>query len=214
MKRAIVFGAAALSLDLAASDFARAATLTLDISPATAYQQTQSSPCVIGNPSCNNPTGFDFTTLAPATSTYTDIGSPVYTVQQIHDLVGNTFFIGIDVNTTTHPMATEILDSFRLDIGGTTAFSYTGPQQLMTNNNGNGWSDAILSGFDLSSFLSTASAQFFVTYHDATSGREQFFLASNQNPPPHESVPEPASAALLALGAITSNWIRRKRPAA
>jgi hypothetical protein len=211
MKRAIVISAAVLTLGFAASNAARAAPLTLDISPAQVYQQTLNSPCVIGDPSCNNPAGFGSTTLAGG-STFVDVPSPMYTVGQIRGIVGNTFFVGIDVNTTTHPQATEILDSFRLDIAGVTAFSYTGPQQLNTNNNGNGYSDANLSGFDLSSFLATASAQFFVSYHNATDGREEFFLATNDVP--HFPVPEPASAALLALGAFTANWFRRKRPAA
>lgn len=66
---------------------APAASLTLDMSASTTYQQTQNSPCLIGDPSCNNPSGFGSTTLASNTSTYSDIGSPTYTIQQIRDLV-------------------------------------------------------------------------------------------------------------------------------
>jgi hypothetical protein len=208
MKRALLIGVATLSLSVA-STFAHAAPLTLDLNPTTTYQQTQNSPCVIGDPSCNNPAGFGSSTLAPNQSTYTNVGSPTYTVQQIRDLVGNGFMVGIDVNTTTSPMATEILDSFRLDIAGSTAFSYTGPTQLTTNNNGNGRSDALISGFDLSSFLATATAQFFVSYHNATDGREEFFLINGETS--HVPVPEPGSMALLAFGLLTANWVRRKR---
>ena len=34
--------------------------LTLDNDGTPSYQQTQNNPCVIGNPSCNNPAGFGF----------------------------------------------------------------------------------------------------------------------------------------------------------
>jgi hypothetical protein len=178
----------------------------LDTNPSTTYQQLENSPCVIGEPSCNNPAGFDKTILSPGNSTYSDVGSPTYTIQQIRDIVGDTFSIGIDVNTTTQPTATEILDMFRLDIDGTTAFSYTGPTQLMTNNNGNGYSDALLNGFDISGYLGSLSAQFFVSYHDATDGREQFFLIGS-NPPPR--VPEPASATLFGLGLLGAAMRKR-----
>jgi hypothetical protein len=197
--------ATAAILVFVGSSAANATPLTLDINPSNTYQQQQNSPCVIGDPSCQNPSGFGSTTLSPSTSTYTDVNSPSYTVQQIRDLVGDNFLVGIDVNTTTHPQATEILDSFSLAIAGTTQFTYTGPQQLNTNNNGNGYSDALLSGFDLSSFNGSSSAVFTVSYHDATDGREQFFLISGQASP----VPEPATLGLIGLG-LAALALRRK----
>jgi hypothetical protein len=187
---------AAMTIGFAAAG-AHATVLTLSLDPSTAYQQINNSPCVIGDSSCNNPAGFGSTTVSTG-ATQTNIGSPVYTVQQLRDIAGNGFQVGIDVNTTTSPLATEVLDSFSLMIDGTTQFLYTGPTQLHTNNNGNGWSDALLSGFDLSSFLGTASAQFFTTYHNGTDGREEFFLVSGNTP--GEPVPEPGSVALLGLG--------------
>ena len=145
---------------------AQAAVISLNTSPSVSYQQTQNSPCVIGDPSCNNPSGFGSTTLAPSATvggTYSGIGSPTYTVGQIRGIVGNTFNVGIDVNTTTSPSATEILDSFSLVINGVTEFLFTGPTTLLNNNNGNGFSDALLSGFNLSSFAAAATAQCFVS---------------------------------------------------
>jgi hypothetical protein len=191
-----------------ASVGAHAAALTLNLSPSTMYQQQNNTPCVIGDPSCHNPSGFGSTTVSNG-ATQTNIGSPVYTVQQIRDIAGNGFMVGIDVNTTTHPLATEILDSFSLAINGTTQFLYTGPTQFIDNNNGNGWSDALLSGFDLSSFLGTATAQFFTTYHNATDGREEFFLISGNTP--GTGVPEPGALGLLGLGFAGLVAFARKR---
>lgn len=199
-------------LAVMAATAAQAAVLTLDNSPSTFIQQTNDHPCVIGDPSCNNPAGFGFTTLAPGTNTYTNIGSPIYTVGQIRDLVGNTFRVGIDVNTTTHPLATEILDGFSLWIAGANQFSYAGPTQLNDNNNGSGFSDSFLNGFDLTSFSAAAAAQFFVTYHGATDGRDEFFLNSTQDQ--GTPVPEPASLGLLGLGFAGLAALRRKRTAA
>ena len=191
---------------------AQAAVITLNTSPSTSYQQTQNSPCVIGDPSCNNPSGFTSTTLAPSATvggTYTNIGSPIYTVGQIRGVVGNTFGVGIDVNTTTSPAATEILDSFSLVINGVTEFLFTGPTTLLSNNNGNGYSDALLSGFNLSAFAAAATAQFFLTYHNATDGREEFFLVSSQTP--GTSVPAPAALFLLGAGLVGLGAMRRRQ---
>ena len=189
---------------------AHAAVITLNTTPAITYQQQNNSPCVIGDPSCQNPAGFGSTTLAanPAGDTYTNVGSPTYTVQQIRNIVGNTFVVGIDVNTNTSPLAQEVLDSFRLDIGGVNQFIFNTPTQLRTNNNGNGFSDAVLSGFDLSNFAANASAQFFVTYHGAVAGREQFFLAALPAPPSNP-VPAPGALVLLGLGFAALGAARR-----
>src|SRR5688572_9575898 len=99
-KIALIAATAALALFATA---AQAAPLTLDTDGTPTFQQTQNSPCVIGDPSCNNPAGFSSTTLASAQSTYTAILSPMYTVGQIRGIVGNMFVVGIDVNTTTQP---------------------------------------------------------------------------------------------------------------
>src|SRR5215218_9465910 len=91
-----------------------AVTLTLENPGTLSYQQTDNSPCVIGDPSCKNPAGFGSTiiTQTPPPPYDYDETSPTYTVQQIRDIVGNLFFVGIDINTTTSPLATEKLDLF------------------------------------------------------------------------------------------------------
>src|SRR4051812_2910784 len=88
------------------------------------YQQTLNSPCVIGESSCNNPTGFGEGEIPNGNPSSYDVTSPEYTVKQITDIVGDTFFVGIDVNTTTRPLATEQLDYFAIFINGTLLAAY------------------------------------------------------------------------------------------
>jgi hypothetical protein len=203
----------ALAIALFASG-AQAAPLSLDTSGSPTYQQLDNRPCIFGDPSCANPSTFPKTLLAPATSTYSNILSPTYTVGQIRDIAGNNFMVGIDVNTTTQPLATEILDSFELMIAGITQFTFNTSTQLANNANGTGWSDALLTGFDISSFLDTDSAQFRLSFHGATDGREQFFLIEGQGgteePPPTNSVPEPISILLLGAGLAGLSLRKRK----
>src|SRR5690349_15558999 len=71
-------------------------SLTVSVSPS--LQQTANSPCVIGEPSCNNPDGFAYTLIGPSTSSAT-LQSPTYTVQELRNLIGgNVFSMGLDLN--------------------------------------------------------------------------------------------------------------------
>ena len=170
--------------------------LILNASPI--FQQQLNSPCVIGNPSCQNPAGFSYT-LIPANTDAADLLSPVYTVNQIRGLAGDLFLIGIDLQ---EPDDDYGLDYFSLLIDGVTEFEYTGGL-IGINNHGNGFSDWALSGFDLSNFAGTSSVQFVLHYSDAQAAREQFFLAARSS-----AVPEPFSASLLGLGALAA--LRRR----
>lgn len=185
-----------------------AATIILEDPGSIVVQQVNDHPCLFGGNSCNNPTGFDYTLLSnnPAGDTY-NTDSPTYTVGQIRSILAltdptnfNSFFVGIDLNTTGKP--TEALQLFSITVGGVLidSFSATAPGQLLqTENNGTGFSDDLLKGFDLSSFAATDSVVFHLTENGAVDGAEEYFLINAANPEP---VPEPASLALFGSGVI------------
>jgi hypothetical protein len=193
--------------------------LTAENPGSVLYQQQQNSPCVIGYDNCSNPSGFGYTEISPgpAGDSYT-LTSPIYTVGQIAALVGNVFYIGIDVNTarTTSIIgmdyATEILLNFYATINGTSEFRYTGPLNLAIAANGTGYSDVILKTFDLSSFAQTATVTFTASIDNASDGREQFFLISATNPGgPGTSVPEPGTIAVLGLGLLGMGFAAKRK---
>ena len=191
-----------------------AVILTLDNPGSAAYQQTLNSPCVIGDPSCNNPDGFGFTTLPAGSVAFYDSTSPTYTVQQIRNIAGGLFLVGIDVNTTTQPLATERLDYFAMLVNGVVQFIYDPANpgtQLVTAHNGNGYSDALLRGFDLSSFLAADQVTFRAILNSPTAGRDQFFLAGLSAPTPTLEVPEPGTLGLLGLGLVGITFARRRK---
>jgi len=178
------------------------------------FQQAENSPCVIGNPSCNNPAGFAFTTL-PVNPTSPQVTvSPTYTVDQIRTvLLGvNTFFIGVDIGQAQGQPA-YTLNSFTVNIGGSDEFQFSGPQDF-TSFSGNGFSDFVLKTVDLTSFAGAANVVFTVNFSNDNGAREQFFLVSSEAPP--APVPEPTTLVLLGstlagLGFVRRRYARRDR---
>jgi len=191
--------------------------LTFETPGSQIFQQTENSPCIIGDPSCKNPATFGFT-LIPVNDFADTLSSPTYTVGQITGIVGTTFFVGVDINQAEQndPAYTLINPTggfaFTLNInGGAPEFTLDCPTATSCDsllaNNGNGFSDALIKTFDLSGFSSTDSAVFTVTFTNATDGREEFFLISTNTP----SVPEPGTLALVGLGLVGLSFARRRK---
>jgi hypothetical protein len=203
-------------LVLASAAFAYADTLTL-VGPIANhnYQQTTNSPCVIGNPSCQNPAGFGVTTIPanPAGGAYNMVASPTYTVSQIDSIVGsNAFWVGIDINQTSVP---QTLDYFAMTVNGVVTDLFSTLTSVPSSNNGNGFADYLLETFHLASYAGTDSVQFIMDMPLANDGAEQFFLigAESTQPPPPPSVPEPGTFALLGSGLVSMAGLFARRKA-
>ncbi len=185
------------------------------------YQQTLNSPCVIGNPSCSQG-GFVHNSWASTPgggqgSTY-DLFSPVYIVGAdiaVPNTIPSEFSIGIDVNFSAGS-GDESLVFFKTwvcsDAIGTScsvdsANSYPGPTTAIGQRNGNGYSDAVLSGFTLTP---GTYVKFEASVSNDTDGMEQFFLVPAGVVPPSE-VPEPATTALIGGGLLSLAWVIRRR---
>jgi len=199
MRKAILI----VLLAIAWAGTASAGTLLTLTNPAVLpniWQQTLNNPCVIGDPSCHNPAGFDWTSQSgPAVGGIYDLTSPTYSVLQLQTLLGSSAFkIGIDVNWGTGQNP-EILQYFGMDtrsgpgVTWLNQYYYNGPTTFAVQNNGNGYSDALLSGFSLSAFPTTTQVRFQARWSNDTDGMEEFFLISSTAPP----VPDAGSSILL-----------------
>jgi hypothetical protein len=181
--------------------------LTLENPAATNYQQTSNTPCIIGDPSCKAGKALlEFTLIPSGPDNPYPLSSPEYKFSDIQAVVGNVFFVGIDLNTTGGSNVTETLKYFNMTVGGIVAYYYSTETLLAQLNQGNGYADVLLIGFNLTGLDSTKLIQFNVDMASTSAGREQFFLIADRGGVIGE-IPEPGTTAILGLGLLGMGFI-------
>jgi hypothetical protein len=212
---------AALALTLASPVFADTLlTLTGAINGNLVGPQSTSNPCIIAGTQCQQPASMGFNNFVSAgnidsfnawSTTPTAVlpdgvqGTP-YTVAQITGVLGNTFVVAIDVNTTQ--AAGETLSLFEVfdTTTNTRLYHYDGPTLLgQINNNGNGWADWTLGVVDLSSLPSGDGILFHAVWNGASDGAESFFLVSSP------AIPEPETYAMMLVGFGLLGFVAKRR---
>jgi hypothetical protein len=211
--------AVVLSMLVAGAATAGADPVRVSVTTGPTLQQIDNRPCIIGDPSCHNPEGFDYTLIGPRMKSGT-LSSPTYTVDQLRQIVGgDTFYVGLDLNQAMGQKkgAYELL-SFTLAVDGSLLYSTGGATSLRPLSPGNGYSDASIGLFDLSGLSGSQTVVFTASFAGATAGREQFFLRPALNGTPGEMTPTPEPATMLLLGSglagVAALRRRRRAPSA
>jgi hypothetical protein len=210
-------GAAAAALLLAAPASAaliHSGGLTLDTDPDVFYQQSEIAPCVIGPANCLNLDGFQYTLAgAGGAGSVFERTSPLYPVSVISVLLpSGSFSIGLDFNQSAQAQTLYEFEVRYFNGGGTLigaqTFDEEGGTVLQVHNNGVGWSDFLLSSFEIAH--GATHVEFFASWFNNSGGDRFFLVAQSENA---VSVPAPAPLALMGLGLVGVALIRRRRSA-
>jgi hypothetical protein len=228
MKRLLLLTAAFAALSLTPASaagtidlFATTAStdnLTLVLAPPPG-NQPQNNPCLIcGTNQPGQPANFGFNNYKQSgnESAFVEFSSATVGAQLNQDQLGTgydlsflkafllsqtatQFNVGIDVNTAQGAGA-EILVNFAiLDLTQHTILSqFNGPVALPTFNNGSGFPDYLLTGFNIDRNDIALGDQliFYASWANASDGAESFFLV----PANVGAVPEPATWGMMLLG--------------
>lgn len=212
--------------------FQYSTTLGVDI-----FQQTSNSPCVIGNPSCAEPSGMFYDNIhGPAGASY-DLFSTVYLASGSNNFGLNqiplTFFIGVDDNFNVNHEFLVAFNTYDCGTVGPVSSADSDTQTSLpagcltgTKSAANSWNSidaptyALMdmsqsdngngySNFILKGFSLTAGHYyvFEAVVNPSTDGIEQFFIIPTGAPP---AVPEPVTLSLVGTGLLSLFFFKRK----
>jgi len=218
MKRTLLATAVAATLFASAPASAIVAlVLNGPINGSDLGPQSTSNPCVIAATQCQQPFGFGFnnfvqggTSAIDAYSTNTTQALPdglpgnPYTVAQLLSVVGQTFIVDIDINTTS--ANTEVLQLFQVIINGVVQFAFNGPASVApVFQNGNGFGDFSLGIINLAGFAPTDQVLFRMVMTGLVDGGESAWLQ------PVNTTPEPGTLALAGLALAGVGFTLKRR---
>jgi hypothetical protein len=183
--------------------------LTLDTDPATLFQQTAASPCVIGGNNClNGSFPQELAGSGGGGSTFDVTNSFFYTTGQISTVVGgNAFTMGIDYNQSSVAQTLNLFEALYYTDDDDGAFLSSQVFDIVTNlpvnHNGVGFSDFLLSGFVLPA---TATHVKFRANWFNNDGPDRYFLIGADA----VVIPEPSTWLLTATGLAGLLYWRRR----
>lgn len=212
MKKQLVLLLAVVGVSLLILIPARVQADTLTYTPTpVGVGQTSNNPCIIGDPSCDTNTKQKFplvytSSSGPCPGGNCDFTSPVYLASSgglgLPNIIPTSFDVGVDENLGTG-QGPEILDHFyvwQCNSAGknctTLVDDLAGPSVLVNENNGNGFTDGIISHITL---VSGDKYDFEAVWSNDTDGMEQFWIISGGP----IGVPEPNTLSLLGIGMLS-----------